>query len=381
MVLSGKEDNCLGQSQPERGYIPTLDGWRAVAIVAVMVSHAKTTLSAFGWGEQALIVASWGRLGVDLFFAISGYLICSRLLREYDVRAQISLKGFYCRRFFRIFPLYYTYLAVLSLLAAFAGVPASRSEVIWSLFFLRNYASMSEGAYTNHFWSLAVEEHFYLCWPLFLALVRPRVALWATPVLALCVHGWRALDARWQLFPTAISATGLLHRTDTRIDAILWGCFAALLCARYAQVRVPRWAAWVVLAALLGVIVVQAPALPLLLALLFPCLIVSTALNPSSALARVLELGPVRWVGRLSYSLYVWQTLFLQTGADPDPDWLARLKVWPINVCMIFLCSIATHYLLEQPAIRLGRTILRRFSPPSVEERSQKAEQVYSTKA
>ena len=189
----------------------------------------------WGWGDNRMLeVASWGRLGVEKTFSSrsAAFLICSRLLHEYKSSAGISLKGFYISRTFRILPLYFTYLAILSALALLAGVPASRSEVLSSLVFLRNYAAQSEGCYTNHFWSLAVEEHFYLVWPLFLALLTPGRALWVTPLLGICVHLWRSADARWHLFPTALSDAGLLFRTDTRIDAILWGCFAAARVVR-----------------------------------------------------------------------------------------------------------------------------------------------------
>ena len=65
-------------------------------------------------------------------------------------------------------------------------------------------------------------------------------------------------------------------------------------------------------------------------------------------------------MGRLSYSLYIWQTIFLQTAAEPDPTWLQTLKKWPINLCLIILFAVASHLLLEQPFIRLGRGIARR---------------------
>jgi peptidoglycan/LPS O-acetylase OafA/YrhL len=109
-------------------------------------------------------------------------------------------------------------------------------------------------------------------------------------------------------------------------------------------------------------IVIPLPVLPLLLAVLFPILVVSTVTCPESALNTFLETPPLRWVGRLSYSLYVWQTLFLQTTESPDPGWLTQLKWWPLNVFMITICSILSHYLIERPMIRTGRVVARRFA-------------------
>jgi peptidoglycan/LPS O-acetylase OafA/YrhL len=287
----------LERPQAESGYISTLDGWRTVAIGAVLISHANVTMTSLGFSRQAISVAAWGRLGVDLFFAISGYLICGRLLAEREAAGSISLKNFYIRRLFRILPLYYGYLAVLVALAVFAGVAVTKTEIVSSIFFYRNYVPMSASVYTNHFWSLAVEEHFYLFWPFFLVAVGPRAALWTTPILALSVHVWRAADSRLHLFPTFLSEAGILHRTDTRIDAILWGCVAALLCAKYPRLIFPGWVSWSVLATLLGAIVFAA--LPLLLAVLFPCLIVSTSRSPQSSMARILEWSWMRWLGRM----------------------------------------------------------------------------------
>ena len=266
-------------------YVPTLDGWRAMAIIAVMVGHAMPVLG-------------WGRLGVDLFFAMSGFLITTRMLDELRTTGGFSMAGFYLRRSVRILPAYAAYLVGLALLAMWAGVPASLAEIGWSAVFLRNYAMLPDGAYTNHFWSLAVEEHFYLLWPLLVLTLRPRTLFLVTPLLAASIHVWRGLDAQWGLLPDVIPNLGSMHRTDTRIDAILWGCFAALLRDRRVVTAVPAWMSWGVLAGLVGVVALSAPMLPLWLAVLFPCLILSTVLAPDAPLSRLLEWRPLTWIGR-----------------------------------------------------------------------------------
>ena len=341
-------------------YLPTLDGWRAVAITAVIVSHAKRTSIDSGFGDERILhLVSYGRLGVDLFFAISGFLICSRLLDEERLVGSISLKEFYLRRTFRILPLYFAYLAILSLLALVAKVPVSRAELLSCVFFYRNYEA-GGGIFTNHFWSLSVEEHFYFVWPLFLLLAGARRALWVTPMLGIFIHCWRSLDTRWHLFARIFPDPGILFRTDTRIDALLWGCFAALIYDRYSQLRIPPWGQWTIISVFLACITLHAPALPLIFALFFPLLIVSTVTCPESYIGRFLELQPLRWVGRLSFSLYVWQTLFLQGSPSVIPSWLMRLQQWPANLCMILLSSVVSHYMLERPMIRLGRSFVGR---------------------
>ncbi len=348
-----------------RGYLPTLDGWRAIAIAAVIISHSQNSLNASGLGDARIIlIASWGRLGVDLFFAISGFLICYRLLDERRATGRISLGAFYVRRCCRIMPLYFAYLAALGLLALVADLPVDRAEIRACVLFYRNYSTV-EGTFTNHFWSLSLEEHFYLLWPFFLLAAGRSCAAWITPALALQIHIWRSMDSRWHLFAMAFPDPGLLWRTDARIDAMLWGCFAALSYHGRETIRFPGWSQWALIAALPTCIILHVPALPLIFALLFPLLILSTVTRPDSWLGRFLELRPLRWVGRLSFSLYVWQTLFLQGQAGTIPPWLRHLQQWPTNLAMIFLCSVVSHELIERPMIRLGRSLAHRCAGPT----------------
>ena len=153
----------------KQGYLPTLDGWRAIAILAVILDHIVTWQ--FRYAHPTLFkFTRTGPNGVSLFFAISGFLICSRLLEEENATGKISLRGFYIRRASRIVPAALTYLLVIGLLG-FAGYILVSPWDWWSsVLFFRNYLppdmiSRGWGGYTMHYWSLAVEEHFYLLWP------------------------------------------------------------------------------------------------------------------------------------------------------------------------------------------------------------------------
>jgi peptidoglycan/LPS O-acetylase OafA/YrhL len=145
------------------GYIPTLDGWRAIAILLVLVDHTIfRTFLPYRW---TLV----GGHGVEIFFILSGYLITGKLLEDG------SLRRFYTRRAFRILPILFAYLLVASMLGfVLHRIPLLRSEVISSALFVRNYfayvAATSSGVawFTAHLWSLAIEEQFYLIWPLVL---------------------------------------------------------------------------------------------------------------------------------------------------------------------------------------------------------------------
>jgi len=356
-----------------RGYLPTLDGWRAIAILGVMVTHATDALLTRGGphaSEFWFAATRYGAKGVDLFFGISGYLICWRLLEEHEAFGRISLKGFYIRRFLRILPPYFTLLAVLGLLALAGVITVGRSEFLHSVFFLRNYFAPAPGAgwYTGHLWSLAVEEHFYLLWPTLLVLWTPNRALTRLAALALLIAVWRVAVFHWPAVDPFRNAFSRYERTDLRLDALLWGCGIALVMWRpAARTWLDRhltpgvWA--LALAALIAVIVVNPPLELLWQSLLIPLVLVGTVLRPGAPAGRLLESRPVRWVGRISYSLYLWQQVFL-AGAGVALA-LGPLQRLPLNIALVFVCAATSYYLVERPMIRLGH----RLAPPATEGR------------
>ena len=117
----------------EKKYIPTLDGWRAVAVLGVILYHGQAGLLS----NHSILrkLASHGILGVDVFFAISGFLICGLLLREYKATDEISLRRFYIRRFLRILPPYYVALATICALGVFCALPVNFPDVPSCLLF------------------------------------------------------------------------------------------------------------------------------------------------------------------------------------------------------------------------------------------------------
>lgn len=276
----------MGVRQPQGPplrYIPTLDGWRAVAISLVIVSHGLT--------DTFPAVTKLGALGVSLFFALSGYLICTLLLIEREETGTISLKAFYRRRFFRIIPPALTYLVVLGLLGAF-GVVALRKGELFSAFYAANYFH-ARSWFTEHYWSLSMEEHFYLFWPAILMLAGPRKAR----VVALVILGALLVYRPWG--ERIFDASSYQH-TDMRLDAFLLPCVLAIL------LRQPAWRERFVnllrpwLCALLGVAVCVLAAFAaahpawhnaqkFIQAGILPLFIVSTVLRPSP-LAVLLEL-------------------------------------------------------------------------------------------
>jgi peptidoglycan/LPS O-acetylase OafA/YrhL len=347
----------------EQKYLPTLDGWRALAVIGVVVYHGREHF--FNSNSLLIRLAAHCYLGVDVFFAISGFLICGLLLREYEETGDISLRGFYIRRCFRILPPYYVSLAAICAAAAFLALPFNFADVPSCLLFYRNYRPLGSdlygGFYTSHYWTLAVEEHFYLLWPMLLLAVKPKRAGRAAFLLAMMVCAWRVIEAHFQLLAGVLRPANLLARTDTRMDALLWGCLAAIYFPdiRRLAARIPFSQLWFVPA--LIIVVAQKmhpPGVVLLDAVLMPALVVSTVIQPYSLLGRVLEWRPLRWVGTLSFSLYLWQELFLPgPTAELARGGFRYLQRTPWNLLAILVCACLSRYLIEIPMTRLGHRI------------------------
>jgi peptidoglycan/LPS O-acetylase OafA/YrhL len=360
-------------SDGRSGYVPTLDGWRAIAIAGVIVAHGADTLLS---PQGALPNTTWhaltryGALGVDLFFGISGLLICSRLLEEEERRGRISLAGFYIRRFCRILPPYFMYLLVVGVAGLLGVFAIHRSEFLSCVFFVRNYlpAPYNLGWYTAHLWSLAVEEHFYLLWPGILFLAGSRRARPLVIVLALALAAWRVLEFRLQLVPRLLPGALFYERTDIRLDALLWGCAAAL------ALRVPAWraslerwlstGAWLLLvAAFVGCVAYHPPLAMLWQSILIPLVLLGPVLHPAGYMGRFLETGVMRWVGRVSYSLYLWQQLFLVGAQAAHPLPLGLLQSLPLNLAALLACAALSYYAIERPMIRVGHRLAAPVTP------------------
>ena len=344
-------------------YIPTLDGWRALSILAVMAQHDFLhTLS--------IVTTSWiflhGHYGVDIFFAISGILICSRLLDEEKCYGSISLRRFYIRRAFRILPPVILYLLVVALLSSLAIIPRIGTEWFGALFFFRNYTryfgvSRPLGEwFTGHFWSLSVEEHFYFLLPGILVFTRKhhRLKVMCCLIVLIAIHLALALQHRsWEL---------ISFHSDVRLDSLFIPALFAILLS-FPSVRssfrsIGRF--WPIVAALIFVLITWVPenaAQILALAILIPLMILSTVLNPDSRLSRIFELSALRFVGRISYSLYLWQMLFFVGKDDHYIVTLGLLQHAPLNYLATFACAIASYYLLEKPAMHFGHQLASRL--------------------
>jgi peptidoglycan/LPS O-acetylase OafA/YrhL len=346
-------------------YLPTLDGWRALSIALVILHHSQIQLNVPVLGALLQAISNAGEVGVELFFGISGLLICSRLLEEEARFGQISVKSFYLRRCFRILPAALFYLLVLAILAAFHVIPLLPVDWFGSMFFFRNYVMVFEYThqsplalhwFTGHFWSLSMEEHFYLVLPGVLVIFK-KTRRWLLLGFIIAAALRRFLVAH-----VLRSNYQINFRTDTHVDALLIPAVIALLL--YPLLRnqvtrkwIPAWSFCIFLALEIVLLFTRVPFFSTLQAIVIPLLILSTVLHPGSIPGRVLEMRPVRWIGWISYSLYLWQQLFFGDNFVSSPPRLAALREWPINFLALLACAIVSYYMVEKPFIRMGHKL------------------------
>ena len=293
--------------------------------------------------------------GVDIFFALSGFLICTLLLREKERMGTISISRFYARRVFRILPPMLLYVLCLICLSIARLLPnIDKSEFFAVLFFYRNYASGTW--YTAHFWSLAVEEHFYFFAPLFILLLDKKWAIRTALILIAACIGIRYVEFTHSMFP----GTLVNFRTENRFDGLLWGCLLAFIMRSSSaekwlrrHLSLPIFVGTIIAAAILLEIFESQASRRTIVACAMPILIAYTVLNPTSIVGRLFELPVLKWIGRISYSLYLWQTLFLPPMARP----LGVLQAFPLALIAPVICAALSFYLVEKPMVRLGHRL------------------------
>jgi len=312
--------------------IPSLDGLRAISITLVILSHLVK------WKHVSLeVLGSYGALGVHVFFVLSGYLITNLLLREHERSSTISLRDFYIRRAYRIFPAAFVFLAIVIVLCW--------RQMRWyhaaaAVFYVANL-DVTRPWIFGHLWSLSIEEQFYLLWPFALKKFpshKTAILLCgfiATPVFWVGLYGFRVRN-------------GLLGSLPAYADQLAIGCLLAIFAPRLPKIR----GSFALVMFLVTIFVPWFPATTpwrsmFMLFALRPLLNISLAglvLHVIQVPYRALNWPPVAWLGRISYSLYLWQEVFCSN---------ASLHLGYVLVVPALACACLSYYCVEQPMLRL----------------------------
>jgi peptidoglycan/LPS O-acetylase OafA/YrhL len=345
------------------GYLPALDGLRALAIGAVLAQHAG-------------IPRVSGYHGVTLFFVISGFLITSLLLRERASTGSIDLRRFYLRRFARLGPALVVVVLVTWGWLALTAEPVSSywAGIVGSLTYTTDLLQAvtgngGVGQYYQWSWSLGVEELFYLIWPAaLLVLVKGRSIRAAVTLLIAGIAGVWAL--RVALVTTGTTHERYFFAPDTNADALLLGALLAFVLFRFPNHRVLRVVGRVIgpigLVAFVALILPHLSIVPAQVdqgafgeaALASAALVFWMATSPSGWVARLFSWKPAVLVGKLSYGLYLWNllTIFAFTSIV---GWNPTHSPWGVVwAAVLFSLAYASWRFVETP-------LRKRWAPPA----------------
>jgi peptidoglycan/LPS O-acetylase OafA/YrhL len=348
--------------------IPCLDGIRAIAVLLVFIGHANLP-TVVGAGT-----------GVTIFFFLSGYLITTLLRREHEQTGRISLTDFYLRRALRILPPLYVFLAVAVALTLFSVVPGhiTGTGIAAALLHYTNFVVLFGNSSllipgAGVLWSLAIEEHFYLIFPLLYLGIRRMSRKWQGAILAaLCTLAlaWRCV----LVFALGDTYDRTYYGTDTRADALLLGCFLAVAANPVLdRVRLSLRQAYAVVV-VGGLLVVAGEQLPDRLAASVGqtlqnvgLLLVFTAIlsAPRSLFSRLLEWRPLARLGIWSYSFYLFHGIIL-TALEEHTGWAGPVRALVAFIITLAL-SHAVHVFVERPLGRWRRRLAHQRPAPAPE--------------
>lgn len=350
--------------------IPSLDGLRAGSIAIVFLAHAGFSFVPGGFG-------------VSFFFVISGFLITTLLCAELDRYGEISLREFYIRRAFRILPIFYVVLFI-ALLAAAVGILRSGVDLDATLSQLLHYFNFYAIFHTGYdivpgtgvYWSLAIEEHFYVVFPLlFVAMNRRRWSRqrqgWALVFLCGVVLAWRiVLVYGWD-----VNELRTYFGSDTRADGLLFGCAAALIAnPAFAQQRdrlgrpvVPM--ANIATAAVAGGVIMATFLIDdvgfretvryTIQSVAVVAVLRYAMVSVGSPAFRILNAGPIAWFGRMSYGFYLVHQVVI---AGLQERISGRMTITIISLVVSTLLAWGLHVVVERPSVRLRNRVLARQS-------------------
>jgi peptidoglycan/LPS O-acetylase OafA/YrhL len=333
--------------------LSSLDGLRALSIVLVLLGHLSGTR---GFVHLNLGIGDYAHLGVTVFFVISGFLITRLMMVEFNKTGRVSLSLFYARRTLRLFPALYAFIACVCLLW-WAGFVHLHPRDVWhAVTYTVNYLP-DRSWQIGHLWSLSVEEQFYLIWPLTFVLMGSRRAGWIAAGVIL--FGPVARAGAWlflrgtpyrdlEMFPMVADSLAmgcLLAKTRDWLEGRSW--YLRLFHPAYSLailvlvLLMNRYAGYTVVG-VFGVSVINVG---------LAILIHRSVYCSNDGVGRFLNWKPIAFVGVLSYSIYLWQQLFLNRASN------AWINEFPQNLLFALASAMASYFLLEKPLLTLRRRL------------------------
>ena len=357
-------------------YMPALDGIRAISILGIMANHGG-----FAW-------ATGGVISVNVFFVLSGFLITLLLMKEWTRSGTIRLRAFWARRARRLLPALFVLLGAIGLYLVFlapSGTQVSlRGDGLATLLYFSNwhqiltgqsyFAQVSALSPLLHTWTLAIEEQFYVVWPIVVVVVlklsrSPRV------LMAIAVIGVLASALEMALlFHPGADPSRIYYGTDTRAQDILTGAALGILLFKRPRASSPRariafsWVA-VMAAAVFAVEWMRINSSLnltyrggfLLADVMVALVICGVTMAPAGLPARLLSFGPLTFIGRISYGLYLWHWpvfLVLNKSRTGLEDW----SLFILRIAVTFVIAVVSWYLVETPVRQMTFGSLRSWA-------------------
>lgn len=343
-----------------KNYIYSLNGLRAISILLVIVSHVLEQNFSNANSVWKSVFLNGG-LGVHVFFVISGFLITTILLDEESKHNTVSLKKFYLRRVFRIFPAYYFLLFIYLLLQLNGTIHLSAFSWFASLTYLK-FTNWELDWPTAHFWSLSIEECFYFFWPFTFKFFKGKRSSIAF-LIVLIVPVIRVLEAKFN--SVGSNELSLFQRGD----ALMWGCIFAIyrekiLCFIKAAINKSKFFIALPFLIILFLKIVEilngkydlhlgAFTIPIggsvgTIAQVCIGLIILVSITYKNAWFTFLNTSLLNFIGKLSYSLYLWQQLFFSKE-------MGSWSSFPLNLLFIFVAALLSYNLIEKPFLDIKK--------------------------
>jgi peptidoglycan/LPS O-acetylase OafA/YrhL len=346
--------------------VPSLDGLRAISICLVLLSHILLHAQPRNVFETNLLwIIGNGETGVCAFFVLSGFLITILLLKEKEANGRIRLFDFYLRRIFRILPAFLLYICVVAILARIGIISVPRWQFLRALSFTMDYVNVKSW-WIGHTWSLSLQEQFYFAWPIVTIFCSRRTLTWIAAGIIVLEPFIRVADrifAPWR-------KDEIFYMLHTRADMLMFGCLVALLFEerRFIEFTDMLFRRHLHVVAAIFLFIIS----PLIVwnvrgsyfltvgytlqGVCISLLLVFAIRRSDSKFGRFLNSPSIVWVGLLSYSLYIWQELFI--GFDTFSTGRSAL-----GILFVIPTAIASYYLVERPFLKVKHHFEKRRAP------------------